>query len=125
DYATGYFDIDFIDDSPSKDFISTDRQAILWNADPDLQFLRENLNRLMGVIQKKWRQDWNQRKQTKAEKSQEDVPKIKKVLESPDLLKKDKEKIEIISLLLEDDKITIPTALKYKILENVADATQT
>ena len=125
DYATGYFDIDFIDDSPSKDFISTDRQAILWNADSDLQFLRENLNKLMGVIQKRWRQDWNQRKQTKAEKSQKDVPKIKKVLDSPDLLKKDKETIDTIALLLEDDKMTIPSELKRKILESVADATQT
>ncbi|MEY8436051.1 ATP-binding protein [Streptococcus hyointestinalis] len=125
DYATGYFDIDFIDDSPSKDFISTDRQAILWNADSDLQFLRENLNKLMGVIQKRWRQDWNQRKQTKAEKSQKDVPKIKKVLDSPDLLKKDKETIDTIALLLEDEKMTIPSELKRKILESVADATQT
>lgn len=125
DYATGYFDIDFIDDSPSKDFISTDRQAILWNADSDLQFLRENLNKLMGVIQKRWRQDWNQRKQTKAEKSQKDVPKIKKVLDSPDLLKKDKETIDTIALLLEDEKMTIPSELKHKILESVADATQT
>ncbi|MGL5896975.1 MAG: ATP-binding protein [Lactococcus lactis] len=125
DYATGYFDIDYIDDSPSKDFISTDRQAILWSADSDLQFLRENLNKLMGVIQRKWRKDWNQKKRDKAEKAQEENPKIKKVLDSPDLLNKDKKTIDFVSLLLEDENVTIPNNMKSKILESVADVTQT
>ena len=34
-YVTGYFNIDFIDDSNEADFISTDRKNILWEADED------------------------------------------------------------------------------------------
>lgn len=54
-YATGYFQIDYIDDEKGIDYISTDRQQVIWDSSSELLKLRASLNSLMGIIQKRWR----------------------------------------------------------------------
>lgn len=64
-YSAGYFDVDFVDDDLKNDYISTDRQSILWNSTDDLIHLRENLNKLVGLAQSKWRSDRSKIKKAK------------------------------------------------------------
>ncbi|WP_261310764.1 ATP-binding protein [Streptococcus suis] len=69
DYAAGYFDIDFLDNDAKKDFISTDRQSIRWEADEELVEIKDNLNKLMGIIQRTWRKKGLKLKIKKLKKS--------------------------------------------------------
>lgn len=54
-YVTGYFNTDFIDEDNNIDIISTDREAILWDLNEDLQRLKVSLNELITVISREWR----------------------------------------------------------------------
>ena len=54
-YVTGYFNIDFIDDSDETDYISTDRRGILWEVDEDIEKLRKYLNKLVLKVSNSWK----------------------------------------------------------------------
>ena len=63
-YVTGYFNIDFIDDSDEVDYISTDRKNILWESDEKLVELKRNLNKLVGKVASLWKEGRRQKKET-------------------------------------------------------------
>lgn len=122
-YSTGYFDIDFIDDDLKNDYISTDRQSILWNSSEDLIQLRNNLNKLIGVTQRKWRDDRKKVKEQKQKKILNSTDTVKQVLSSPNITKTDRQAINEISSVLEDDNISMPENEKSAILSNFAKST--
>lgn len=124
-YACGYFDIDFIDDDLSNDYISTDRQSILWDATDDLVQLRSNLNDLINIIQSKWRKNRTERKKEKATNNIRNAGTAQKVIASKNLTQYDKRKIEDFANLLEDDNATIPEKTKKSLLDAVARTTST
>lgn len=119
-YSVGYFDIDFIDDDIKNDYISTDRQSILWNSSEDLKQLRENLNKLVNIIQRKWRKDRLETKVSKVEKIQKTNKIVKEVIGSPNITKTDKQTLNTVSNILESDSIKISAKDKDKVLEAVA-----
>lgn len=124
-YAAGYFDIDFIDDDLKNDYISTDRQSILWNSSEDLIQLRDNLNKLIGVTQRKWRDDRKKVKEQKQKKILNSTDTVKQVLSSPNITKTDRQAISEISSILEDDDVSMPKNEKSTILSNFAKSTDT
>lgn len=62
-YVTGYFDIDFIDDSNEKDYISTDRRNILWESNEEMMTLKNNLNKLVSKVSNSWRKKRKDKKE--------------------------------------------------------------
>lgn len=66
-YVTGYFDIDFIDDSNEIDYISTDRRNILWESSEDMIKLKNNLNKLVSKISNSWRKKRKEKKEKQLE----------------------------------------------------------
>lgn len=56
-YSTGFFNMDFIDNDIKKNFISTDRQSILWDSDESLIKIRKLMDKLINRILKKWKND--------------------------------------------------------------------
>lgn len=54
-YVTGFFNIDYIDESNSDDFISTARQSILWEDSPDTILLKTDLDKLVSKVSNLWR----------------------------------------------------------------------
>lgn len=63
-YVTGYFNIDFIDDSDEADYISTDRRGILWEVDEDIEKLREYLNKLVLKVSNSWKMKRKDKKES-------------------------------------------------------------
>ncbi len=63
-YVTGFFNIDFIDDSNEDDYISTARQSILWEENYNTIQLKHDLNKLVSKISALWR---DRRKKKKEE----------------------------------------------------------
>jgi hypothetical protein len=55
-YVTGFFNIDFIDDSNEEDYISTARQSILWEETKNTMQLKSDLNKLISKISYLWRE---------------------------------------------------------------------
>ncbi|WRM17110.1 ATP-binding protein [Lactiplantibacillus plantarum] len=108
-YATGYFDIDFIDDDLKNDFISTDRQSILWNSTDDLLQLRSNLGKLINSIQRRWRADRKIAKAAKTKKTLHSIKSIDKVLTSPNLTVADQKSLEKATNILENDTVSMTT----------------
>lgn len=119
DYATGYFDIDFLDNDAKKDFISTDRQSIRWEADEELVEIKDNLNKLMGIIQRTWRKKRAEAKEKKAKEIQEKTPLIMQTK----LSEEDQKVIDTIGSKLEDDNINISNIDKQLILSAVIQST--
>ncbi|WP_285120620.1 ATP-binding protein [Lactococcus petauri] len=120
-YSVGYFDIDFIDDDIKNDYISTDRQSILWDSSEDLKKLREDLNKLVNsVIQRRWRKNRSEVKISKVEKAQKSNKIVKEVIDSPNITKTDKQTLHTVSNILESDSIKISAIDKDKVLEAVA-----
>lgn len=70
-YTYGYFSIDVIDASPTDDFVGTARRSVLWEQDEDLVNISEALDRLLNIIQTKWRK---LRADTKQEGVKEALP---------------------------------------------------
>lgn len=62
-YVTGYFNIDFIDDSNEADFISTDRKNILWEANEDIVKLKQYLNKLVSKVSTDWKKKRKDKKE--------------------------------------------------------------
>ncbi|BEI63895.1 ATP-binding protein [Lactiplantibacillus plantarum] len=116
-YATGYFDIDFIDDDLKNDYISTDRQSILWNATDDLMQLRSNLGKLIALIVRRWKADRKAAKTERTKQTLHSLDAVNKVLNSPNLTESDRELLEKTTDILEDDKSSISSHEKKKILE--------
>ena len=119
DYATGFFDIDFLDKDPKKDFISTDRQSIRWEADEELIEIKDNLNKLMGIIQRTWRKKRSEAKVKKAKEVQENTPLIMQTK----LSEEDQKIIDTIGSKLEDDNINISNTDKQLILSLITQST--
>ena len=119
DYAAGYFDIDFLDNDAKKDFISTDRQSIRWEADEELVEIKDNLNKLMGIIQRTWRKKRAEAKEKKAKEIQEKTPLIMQTK----LSEEDQKIIDTIGSKLEDDNINISNTEKQEILSLVTQST--
>lgn len=63
DYVTGFFEIDFIDDSDEDDYISTARQSILWEENENTMELKSDLNRLISKISLLWRDNRKKKKE--------------------------------------------------------------
>ena len=62
-YVTGFFNIDFIDDSDEEDYISTARQSILWEEDESTIQLKHDLNKLVSKISSLWRESRKKKKE--------------------------------------------------------------
>lgn len=118
-YAAGYFNIDFLDDDNKKDFISTDRQSIRWEADEELIEIKENLNKLIGIIQREWRK---RRSEAKEKKAQENIQKNSSLVETT-LSTEDQKSINKISKALENDDVDVPEQTKQDILESAIKST--
>lgn len=54
-YTYGHFSIDAIDKEISDDFVGTARRSVLWEQDPELEEIRNGLDKLLSVIQSRWR----------------------------------------------------------------------
>ena len=63
-YVTGFFYVDCIDEF-KEDLISTARQSILWDSNPDILAIRNALDKLVRIIGMQWRE----KRKTKKEKS--------------------------------------------------------
>lgn len=122
-YANGYFNIDCIDDSLDSDYISTDRQSILWNATTELQDIRSYLDEIIGLTQKIWRKERKKISKTKQKNLQNKIDSVKSVIESPKIYKKDKDTIDSLSKLFE--KNHIPENVQKQALDKLAKETQT
>ena len=61
-YVTGFFNIDFIDDSNEEDYISTARQYILWEETESTMQLKRDLNKLISKISSLWREKRKEKK---------------------------------------------------------------
>lgn len=61
-YVTGFFNIDFIDDSNEEDYISTARQSILWEETESTMQLKTDLNKLISKISSLWREKRKEKK---------------------------------------------------------------
>ncbi len=66
-YVTGFFNIDYIDDSDSDDLISTARQSILWEDSEKTILLRSDLDRLVSKVSNLWKQKRKDKKEEKLE----------------------------------------------------------
>lgn len=119
-YAVGYFNIDYLDDDNFKDFISTDRQSIRWEADEELLNIKSNLNKLIGIIQREWKQKRKKARDVKAK----NTIKRNHIITQTNLSVEDSKVINNISEKLEDDNITISDSDKQKILDTVTKSTQ-
>lgn len=62
-YVTGFFNIDFIDDSNEEDYISTARQSILWEETESTMQLKTDLNKLISKISSLWREKRKEKKE--------------------------------------------------------------
>lgn len=62
-YATGYFYIDFIDESNELDLISTDRRNILWDQNDETIKLKKYLNNLVSKVSNSWRKKRKDKKE--------------------------------------------------------------
>lgn len=62
-YVTGFFNVDFIDDSNEEDYISTARQSILWEENEKTLQLRSDLNKLVLKISALWRERRKEKKE--------------------------------------------------------------
>lgn len=62
-YVTGFFNIDFIDDSDEEDYISTARQSILWEENENTIQLKHDLNKLISKISSLWRENRRKKKE--------------------------------------------------------------
>lgn len=62
-YVTGFFNIDFIDDSDEEDYISTARQSILWEENESTIQLKHDLNKLISKISSLWRENRRKKKE--------------------------------------------------------------
>ena len=118
-YAAGYFNIDFLDDDNKKDFISADRQSIRWEADEELIEIKENLNKLIGIIQREWRK---RRSEAKEKKAQENIQKNSSLVETT-LSTEDQKSINKISKALENDDVDVPEQTKQDILDSAIKST--
>lgn len=55
-YLYGLMNIDFIDEDNEEDFVATDRKSLVWEGET-LEELKENLNKVLRFIEKKWRKE--------------------------------------------------------------------
>ena len=62
-YVTGFFNIDFIDDSNEEDYISTARQSILWEESENTTQLKYDLNKLVSKVSALWRESRKKKKE--------------------------------------------------------------
>lgn len=62
-YVTGFFNIDFIDESNEFDYISTDRKNILWESDENISKLKECLSKLVSKVSISWRKKRKEKKE--------------------------------------------------------------
>lgn len=124
-YAVGYFNIDLVDEDLKNDYISTDRQSILWNSSENLVELRNNLNKLINATQKMWRKNWDDRKNKAAKETINSANDANNVLKSPHLIEKDKKLLEDIADSFGNTDVSIPEKTKKNILNEVAKSTQT
>lgn len=66
-YATGFFNIDFIDDSDEIDLIATARQSILWEQNEETKELKIALNALVNKINTDWKSKRSEKKSQELE----------------------------------------------------------
>lgn len=62
-YVTGFFNIDYIDESDSDDFISTARQSILWEDSAETILLKTDLDKLVSKVSNLWRMERKEKRE--------------------------------------------------------------
>ncbi|HEC82558.1 MAG TPA: hypothetical protein ENI53_01570 [Thermoplasmatales archaeon] len=73
-YLTGWLEVDFIDDDPSEDNISTNRQELTWEKE-NMQKLRKYLQKVISFVTKEWREKRREKKEhVVKEKTGIDIP---------------------------------------------------
>ncbi len=70
-YTYGFFSIDVIDKSYTDDFVGTARRSVLWEQDDELLAISEALDRLLNIVQSRWRKF---RSETKEDGVNEELP---------------------------------------------------
>ncbi|MDO4900172.1 ATP-binding protein [Actinomyces sp.] len=65
-YITGYLDVDFVD-TLDEDVIATDRRALVWDA-PEMEKLRESLERLLTRVGREWRARRSQERKARGQR---------------------------------------------------------
>lgn len=123
-YSVGYFNIDYIDDQPKEDYISTDRQSILWDISENLTALREELNSLVNLIQRRWRADRKKNKTKKEERITRSIPLAQEIMDNPDTTENDKNIIKKTTSILEDNNVNIPEKKKRELLNTTIRGTE-
>ncbi|MCO6547678.1 MAG: ATP-binding protein [Gilliamella sp.] len=107
-YSAGYFEMDFIDEDKEEDFISTDRQSVLWDKDENLIKTRNCMQSLINIIMRKWRNKRASVRLTERQKNVEDIidgsPKIKSALNSNNLTKSDYKIIDTVKEVFTNPK---------------------
>lgn len=126
-YSAGYFEMDFIDDDKEKDFISTDRQSVLWDKDENLINIRNCMQSLINIIMRNWRDKRAIVKKTERQKNVEDIidgnPKIKSALNSNNLSKSDYKIIDTAKEVFTNPKNEITPQDKKRMLLDIVHNT--
>lgn len=126
-YSAGYFEMDFIDEDKEKDFISTDRQSVLWDKDENLIKIRNCMQSLINIIMRKWRNKRASVRITERQKNVEDIidgnPKIKSALSSNNLSKSDYKIIDTVKEVFTNPKNEITPQDKKSMLLDIVHNT--
>lgn len=67
-YVTGYFNVDFIDESDNEDIVSTDRKSILWDSNEELIYLKKALDEVLKISSKSWRSQRDEKREIEVKK---------------------------------------------------------
>lgn len=110
-YMSGSFDVDFIDEQFDVDNCSTDRKSLAWDIDEndELNKLKDLIQKLVSISQKKWREG---RKAEKEKKISEHGQEIKKWIEGLNPAEQKLAK-KLTTAIIENDNINETTAAEY------------
>lgn len=126
-YATGFFNMDFIDKDNEKNYISTDRQSILWDSDENLINVRNMMDKLINRIMRRWRSDRNKAISTKKNEEINGVIKsdnqINSVFNSSELSDSDNEMLTFVKKIMLDPKTQLSKNNEKKLLSNFVQRT--
>lgn len=128
-YVTGYFNIDFIDDSNEEDYISTARQSILWEENEKTIELKNDLNKLILKVSALWREARKKKKEELIVLNESffegltpaEISSIKKVKDTLLTNSADKDDIESIKRVLDNLKNLYKFETFQSYIENLKD----
>lgn len=127
-YATGFFNMDFIDNDSEKNFISTDRQSVLWDSDETLIKIRSMMNYLINNIITRWKKDRKILEKNEKNKEISDLlkgnDKINAIFNSSNLSSSDIKTINTIKKIILDSKTKLSEENKKILLKFAAQKTE-